>query len=578
MKQKHLFVFVGLLIAISLILGACQPAATEAPTEAPTEEVMEEPTEEMEEPTEEMEEPTEEMEEPTEEMMEGPVEEGKFWTPERVQAVAAAIDREALVDRVFEGRNIPAYHMVPPGYPYATEPFLDMYGTRDLDMSIQLLTDLGYTEDNPFTFELWYPPEHYGTTTADVMQVIKEQLEETGLIQVELTSQNWAEYVDSFVDGDLPVFILGWFPDFADPENWLSPFGSCLQSPDLGVNYCDEALDELLLQAASSSDAEERATLYEEIGNYWAENVPTFPLFWEPEFVTYRDGVEGVMIGAPFEFNYNVLSFGEGAEPASGSTDTIIIGTTDEVHSLDAQDAYATHDWEILKNTGVPLLKYEAGTSDLVLGAAAEMPTPSEDGTQWTFTLKDGITFADGTPLTAQDYVRSWERIGLEGDVSGLMQLYIESVEAPDDSTVVFNLTAPFGFFPALSATAPLIPSNPNQYPVDELVFFPETIDGIGPYRMVSYTAGEQMVLEANTDYFGEDAPIIPTVIVRYFADPTTMANAVESGEIDVAWRVLGPVEATRLMDVEGLTVERIDAPTLRYLVFNHTYTFEHEE
>ncbi|NIW46405.1 MAG: hypothetical protein GWN30_17095, partial [Gammaproteobacteria bacterium] len=151
MKQKHLFVFVGLLIAISLILGACQPAATEAPTEAPTEEVMEEPTEEMEEPTEEMEEPTEEMEEPTEEMMEGPVEEGKFWTPERVQAVAAAIDREALVDRVFEGRNIPAYHMVPPGYPYATEPFLDMYGTRDLDMSIQLLTDLGYTEDNPFT-------------------------------------------------------------------------------------------------------------------------------------------------------------------------------------------------------------------------------------------------------------------------------------------------------------------------------------------------------------------------------------------------------------------------------------------
>lgn len=585
MKQKHLFVFVGLLIAISLILGACQPAATEAPTEAPTEEVMEEPTEEMEEPTEEMEEPTEEMEEPTEEMeepteemMEGPVEEGKFWTPERVQAIAAAIDREALVDRVFEGRNIPAYHMVPPGYPYATEPFLDMYGTRDLDMSIQLLTDLGYTEDNPFTFELWYPPEHYGTTTADVMQVLKEQLEESGLIQVELISQNWAEYVDSFVDGDLPVFILGWFPDFADPENWLSPFGSCLQSPDLGVNYCDEAFDELLLQAASSADAEERTTLYEEIGNYWAENVPTLPLFWEPEFVTYREGVEGVAIGAPFEFNYNVLSFGEGAEPASGSTDTIIIGTTDEVHSLDAQDAYATHDWEILKNTGVPLLKYAPGSSDLVLGAAAEMPTPNEDGTQWTFTLKDGITFADGTPLTAQDYVRSWERIGLEGDVSGLMQLYIESVEAPDDSTVVFNLTAPFGFFPALSATAPLIPSNPNQYPVDELVFFPDAVDGIGPYRMVSFTAGEQMVLEANPEYFGNDAPIIPTVIVRYFADPTTMANAVESGEIDIAWRVLGPVEATRLMEVEGLTVERIDAPTLRYLVFNHTYTFEHEE
>jgi peptide/nickel transport system substrate-binding protein len=82
------------------------------------------------------------------------------------------------------------------------------------------------------------------------------------------------------------------------------------------------------------------------------------------------------------------------------------------------------------------------------------------------------------------------------------------------------------------------------------------------------------MVLEANPNYFGEDKAQIPTVIVRYFADPTTMANAVESGEIDIAWRILGPVEATRLMDVEGLTVEKVDAPSLRYLSLNHTYEF----
>jgi peptide/nickel transport system substrate-binding protein len=80
-----------------------------------------------------------------------------------------------------------------------------------------------------------------------------------------------------------------------------------------------------------------------------------------------------------------------------------------------------------------------------------------------------------------------------------------------------------------------------------------------------------QLVLEANPLYIDE-APLIPNVIVRYFADPTTMSNAVESGEIDIAWRILGPVEATRLMDVEGLTVTRIDAPSLRYMVFNHCY------
>ena len=54
--------------------------------------------------------------------------------------------------------------------------------------------------------------------------------------------------------------------------------------------------------------------------------------------------------------------------------------------------------------------------------------------------------------------------------------------------------------------------------------------------------------------------------------NPTTMANAVEKGEIDVAWRTLGPVESTRLQSVDGLTVVKVDAPSLRYLVFNHTY------
>jgi peptide/nickel transport system substrate-binding protein len=554
MKSRKLFILVALVVLASLVLAACQPAATEEPmadeTEAPeaTEAVADE--------------------------TEAPAEGSEFlWTQPLRQAIAASIDREVIVDRVFEGRNIPAYHMVPDGYPYATQPFYDKYGTRDLDMAISLLEGEGYTADNPFVFDLWFPPEHYGTTTADVMQVIKEQLEETGLIQVNLNSMNWAEYVDGFVAGDLPFFILGWFPDFADPENWLSPFASCLQSPDNGVNYCNEQMDALLLAAASSSDPAEREDLYQQIGELYAEDVPTIPLFWEPEFITYADGVEGVVVGPPFEFNYNVLSFADDASPASGSADTIIIGTTDEVNSLDANDAYATHDWEIIKNTGSALLSYTPGTSELVPGAAADFPVVSEDGLSYTFTLKDNLMFADGTPVTAQNYVDSWDRLNtLEGQVSGLIQLYVESVEAVDDLTVKYNLKSSFGFFPALAATAPFVVTNPAEFAPDEINAFPEVLDGIGAYRMVSHTPGEQMVLEANEYYFGDDAPIIPNVIIRYFADPTTMSNAIESGEIDVAWRTLGPVEAIRLMDVEGVNVVKVDAPALRYMVFNHTY------
>jgi peptide/nickel transport system substrate-binding protein len=551
-----------------MLLVACQPATPTVEEPMVEEPMVEEPV--VEEPM--VEEPV--VEEPMAEESAGVPDREFLWTQSLREAVAAAIDREVIVDRVFEGRNIPAYHMVPSGYPYATEPFLDKFGTRDLEMAIELVKSEGYSEAEPFEFTLWYPPEHYGTTSADVMQVIKEQLEETGVMKVELKSMNWAEYVDAFVAGELPFFILGWFPDFADPENWLSPFASCLQSPDNGVFYCNEDMDAMLLAAASSADPAEREAIYQDIGDLYATDVPTLPLFWEPEFVSYRDGVEGVVVGAPFEFNYHVLSFGPDASPASGSMDTIIIGTTDEVNSLDSADAYATHDWEIIKNTGMALLSYTPGTSELVPGAAAALPEVSEDGLTYTFVLKEGLKFADGTPVTAQTYVDSWNRLDtLEGQVSGLIQLYVESVEAVDESTVAYHLKASFGFFPALAATAPFVVSNPNEFPVDEIVQFPPTLDGIGAYKMVSHVPGQQMVLEANPEYLG-DAPAINQVIIRYFADPTTMSNAVEKGEIDVAWRTLGPVEAIRLQSVEGVTTDKVDAPAWRSMVFNHIFPY----
>jgi len=540
MSKKGLYMLLSVVLLTAMVLTSCTQSKVE-PTAAPTTEAAGESQ--------------------------------PMWSKELRQAIAAAIDREAIVDRVFEGRNTPAYDMVPSSYPYATSSFLDKYGTRDLDLSKQLLTDLGYTTDQPFEFDIWYPPEHYGTTTADVMQILKEQLEETGLIKVKLKSQNWAEYVDSFVAGELPFFILGWFPDFVDPDTWLSPFASCIQSPGQGVNYCNEEMDALLTKAASSSDSAVREATYKEIATLFAEEVPVIPLFWEPEFITSRTGIEGIAIGAPFEFNYNVLSFGPDAVPASGSTDTIIIGTTDEVNSLDADDSYATHDWEILKNTGASLLGYIPGTAELVPAAAKELPTVSDDGKSYTFKLREDLKFSDGTPVTSKDYVYSWERVTtLEGSqVAGLLMLYIESVEAPDDYTVIYHLKDSFGFFPAVTATAPFVPVNSATFTKDAIVQFPEKLDGIGPYAMVSYTPGEQMVLEVNPNYYGE-APAIKKVIIKYFADPTTMSNAVEKGDIDIAWRTLGAVEATRLEGIEGLTVTKIDAPTLRYMVFNHTY------
>lgn len=494
---------------------------------------------------------------------------GLLWTRDLRQAVAAAVDREAIVDRVFQGRNIPAYSPVPKGFASEKDSFLDKYGTRNLQMAKDLLKAAGYTTKNKFAFDLWYPPDHYGVETVDVMQVIKEQVEETGLATVSLQTQNWAEYVDSFVAGQLPFFILGWFPDFVDEETWTSPWADCEQSKGNGVFYCDKtAMQPALEKARAETDPAKRVDEYKTVQDLFASEVPIIPLFWEPEFITIRNGVQGVAIGAPFEFNYNVLSFAADYKSASGSPDTIIIGTTDAVNSLDPQDAYATHDWEILKNTGHALLSYKPGTAELVPGAA-DTYEASADGMTYTFHLNHNIKFADGTPLTSAAYKIAFDRWGLGGQVGFLPLTYVKSVETPDDYTVVYHLTGAYGFFPAIAATPPFIPGNPKDIPEKEIKQIIPVLDGIGPYKMTSYKPGEQLVLEANDQYYGADKPIIKQVIIKYFSDPTTMANAVEAGQIDIAWRILGPVEATRLKSVSGLTVMTIDAPALRYMVFN---------
>lgn len=255
----------------------------------------------------------------------------------------------------------------------------------------------------------------------------------------------------------------------------------------------------------------------------------------------------------------------EPAEPV-----TIIIGTTDEVSSLDARDAYATHDWEIIKNTGDALMGYVPGTSDLIPRLAEDFPVRSDDGLTYTFTLREGIKFADGTNLTAQMVADSINQtISLGGDVSGFIAGYVESAEATDDRTLIFHLTQPWAVFTALAATAPFVPTNPNDFPADELNQYPDQLMGVGPYMMVEHTVGEQMVLEINPYYWG-DKPAVDRIIMRYFADPTTMGQAVETGEIDIAWRILGAVEAVRLGTVEGLDQQKVNAPSLRYICFQH--------
>lgn len=263
--------------------------------------------------------------------------------------------------------------------------------------------------------------------------------------------------------------------------------------------------------------------------------------------------------------------------PSETGGGTVVIGTTDAIASLDPADAYAVRDWEVLKNFGEPLLKWVPGSADqLQLGIAESMPVPSEDGLTWTVTLREGLLFGDGTPITAELVATQLTRL-LTISETGPNQVgltlgnpYVDSIEAVDDRTLQFNLPAPIAFFLQLLASASYIPANPATFPEDELNVFPTPpLTGTGPWIVTEIVTDESMTLEPNPNYHG-DQPKVDRVIVRQFADPQSMALAVQSGEIDIAWRILGAELANELGEIDGLNSVVVPSGPIRYLIINH--------
>jgi peptide/nickel transport system substrate-binding protein len=246
------------------------------------------------------------------------------------KAIAAAIDRDEISDAVYSGQAIPLYSMVPPGFLGANEAFDEMYAAPDLDLANEFLSASGYTADSPLELDLWYPPEHYGSETAAWMELIQQQLEATGAINVTLQAQEWSTYVTALTGGEsYPNGVLGWFFDFPDSSNYLTPFvyngglGSnvvlAAEGSDFGEPINDQAAEllDLLVAADVETDVAAREQLYEEAQAVYADLVVTLPLFIVPESVTYRDNISGsdmyaeteaLNIGPTMEFKYSTVS------------------------------------------------------------------------------------------------------------------------------------------------------------------------------------------------------------------------------------------------------------------------------
>ena len=214
----------------------------------------------------------------------------------------------------------------------------------------------------------------------------------------------------------------------------------------------------------------------------------------------------------------NTLS--EGTPVPGGS---VVYGMTQDLASLD------------------PHVDTDAGTRDVVFNLYEGLVKPTSDGgfipavasdyiisddaKTYTFTLRDGVTFHDGTPVTIEDVKYSIDRYAeIQGESSAFSSL-VDSVEVQDDKTLVVNLKESYSEFLPMMTIA-IIPQS-NEDPAGNPI-------GTGPFKYVSYTPGQNLELEKYDGYWQEGVPSLDSVEFKFIADVDTAFVELQAGTIDI--------------------------------------------
>lgn len=260
------------------------------------------------------------------------------------------------------------------------------------------------------------------------------------------------------------------------------------------------------------------------------------------------------------------------AAEAQTPSDVLVVGQIAEPKSLDPAAVTAVNDFRILMNVYDGLVRYKDGTLE-VEPALAESWTISEDGTVYTFELRDDVTFHDGTAFDAEAVVFNFDRMLDESHPyhdTGPFPLSfffsaVQDVEAVDSDTVKFTLDAPYApFLSNLAYPTGLIVS-PAAVAANGKDFGRSPV-GTGPFMFAEWESNAKVVIARNEDYWG-GAPSLEAVVFRPITDANTRVAEMLSGGIDVMVEI--PPDSVSSFDGNGFALHEQAGPHLWFLILN---------
>jgi peptide/nickel transport system substrate-binding protein len=251
----------------------------------------------------------------------------------------------------------------------------------------------------------------------------------------------------------------------------------------------------------------------------------------------------------------------DGGEATEGGTLVAAIGG--EPDQLDPHTTTSGFTFSVMENVYDTLVQPNAEL-EMEPALATEWDT-SEDLLTWTFQLREGVTFHDGSEFDAEDVVASYERI-LEEGLNAFRLEPVADIEATDDLEVTItldrpapNLLAQLGAFKGMAIiSADDVDGDLNESP-----------NGTGPFAFESQTGGDSISLVANEDYWGEEGPFLDGIDFRIIPDETVKLTNLETGEVD--WiDTVPPQNVAGLEGQDGVTMESVPSNDYWYVAFNN--------